>query len=76
MELVNKAKALRELGEAIADTRKNKNMSIPQLAAKTKIEASILEQIEQGSYDVEYTKLLRIAKGLDTKFTYILPPLD
>lgn len=76
MRRINKAAALHELGEAIADVRKKRGMSLPELAPKAGLEAGTLEQIEQGAYDAEYTTLLAIAKALETKFVYMLPPLN
>lgn len=73
MITINKTKALQQFGQALADVRSSKKISIPELAAKTGIEENILEEIEQGARDFEYTTLLKIAKGLNSDLYQLLP---
>jgi transcriptional regulator with XRE-family HTH domain len=73
MITVNKKQALQEFGQALTEVRESKNMSIPELAAKTGITPNIIGQIEQGKYDLEYTLLLQIAQGLDSRLYQLLP---
>ena len=73
MITVNKAKALQQFGQALADVRNSKKISIAELAARTGIEQNMLEQIEQGAHDFEYTTLLKIAKGLNSDLYQLLP---
>jgi transcriptional regulator with XRE-family HTH domain len=63
---MNKAdrKTLIDFGKTVRELRRDKGLSIAQLAAKSGMEASHLQGCERGTYDPSLTDMTNIARGL------------
>lgn len=63
---MNKKEFIKKLGQIIRETRKNKNLSIEELAYKSKIAYSTLSSLELGkTSDLKVYNLYKLIQNLD-----------
>jgi transcriptional regulator with XRE-family HTH domain len=63
--MINKASILLKLAAHITKLRKAKKMSIHGLAQSAGIEYALMQRIEKGKVNLQFTTLVKISKGLD-----------
>lgn len=63
-----------ELGQTIRDIRKQKQLSLKELAAKSAVSVSFLSQVERGTTSPSIASLMRIAHALDRTIGSLLEP--
>lgn len=61
---MDKDVALRKFGRRLAALRRQKQLSIPELAAASGLTSRQIEQIEAGKVNLLFTTLVALAKGL------------
>lgn len=65
---------LQSLGERLATRRRQKNLSLAQLAALTGVSGRDIAAIEAGELDPTITTLVALARGLGLSPSELLPP--
>jgi transcriptional regulator with XRE-family HTH domain len=65
---------LQSLGERLAARRRQKNLSLAQLAALTGVSGQDIAAIEAGELDPTITTLVALARGLGLSPSELLPP--
>jgi transcriptional regulator with XRE-family HTH domain len=72
--MFEKEKLCKELGERIREIRKNKNLTLQNLAAKSKISTAYLSEVERGLSNISGEKLYRIANILGVALQDLISP--
>lgn len=68
----NKEEILSNFAKHLTKIRKEKSLSIRQLAASSGLEYSQLQRIEKGKVNFAFSTLCAIAEGLDLKLSELL----
>ena len=58
-----------EIGRNIRDLRKTRNLTLKQLARRTKLSVSLLSQIERAESSASVSSLFKVATALDVRLT-------
>ncbi|HUB60639.1 MAG TPA: helix-turn-helix transcriptional regulator [Puia sp.] len=58
-------KALRRFGQVLTDMRKQRNLSVRELATRSGLDLRQLERIEAGDVNIHFTTILALARGLE-----------
>ncbi len=66
----------KSIGEKLKKSRKDKAISLRELAARVQLSASFLSQIEQGKASPSIENLKKIANSLDVKVSYLIDDDD
>ena len=70
--LKEKKKLNKEIGEKLKEKRREKNISIMEIAEKTHISPTYVSQIEKGEYSVSLVKFIFFCNALDVNIGEIL----
>jgi len=57
-------KSLRRFGQLLAALRKEKNLSVRDLASRSGVETRRIARIEAGKVNIHFTTILALARGL------------
>jgi transcriptional regulator with XRE-family HTH domain len=74
--MINKASILLKLAAHITKLRKAKKMSIHGLAQSAGIEYALMQRIEKGKVNVQFTTLVKISRGLNMHFDEMMNGLQ
>lgn len=66
--MIDKDTKLLKLASHITELRKAKNLTIHGLAQAAGIEYSLMQRVEKGKVNLQFTTLVKISKGLDMHF--------
>ena len=69
-----KQDALRKLGRRLGELRRQKNITLEQLATVAGLTIQQLAAIEAGDLDPAITTLFHIAQGLGLSLSELIPP--
>lgn len=66
--MIDKDTKLLKLASHITEVRNTKNLSIHGLAQAAGIEYALMQRIEKGKVNLQFTTLVAISRGLDMHF--------
>lgn len=66
--MIDKDTILLKMASHITVMRNSKNLSIHGLAQAADIEYALMQRIEKGKVNLQFTTLVKISKGLDMHF--------
>lgn len=61
----NDKKALKKFGQRLAELRKQKNLSLRDMASACDIDNSKIAKIEKGMINITFTTILELSRGLE-----------
>lgn len=65
-------KILKKLGEKVNSVRKQKGLTLEQVAFKIGKDRQSIHKLEKGSFNPSYIYLLEVCKGLDIEISELL----